>query len=729
MVQSPTALRHELDTSPMIPDFQLSGPTRVALVGAGFIADIHLEALASLDEVKLVAICDSDPEPAERAARKFGGVPTVTRLENLADTGAQVVHLCTPPDTHFDLTRRLLEMGLGVFVEKPLALTKHEASELAELARKLGLPLAVNHNNVFHPAFKRLADKVRAGEIGRLEHVQVTLAVPLRQLDAQDFTHWMFQAPRNIVFEQATHPLSQIHHLLGAAQEVSVSRLGSQELNPGQVFHHRWSVAAKAERGTAELYMSFGGPFTRSTLQVLGTDGSLEADLFHDNLSGEEKTLYLDFWNSFLAGYNRGAQLRLDSRRSLLRWISSTLGLRSRSDYFFLGMRDSIKAFHESLRDGNRFHGSAENAVQVASWCDQVAGDLSAKAPDPVKLPPLALARPGEVVVLGATGFIGRQVIRLLMERGIPATAVVRRLHTLPPEITAPAQDGRLRVVQASLEKPEQLAKACAGASAVIHLATGGGDTWEQVERAMVDGSVQVAKVCADQEIQRFVYVSSIAALYTGADCGTSVIEDSVETDPCPDQRPVYARGKMAAERALLEFQKERDIGLVITRPGVVLGAGTPMQHSGLGLWARDNHCVGWGDGGHPLPVVLVDDVAEALVRAALHNGPELTGKALNLCASVPLSARQIVEELGKSTGRRIVFHPRSLALSQTMEIGKWVVKKAGRRKGVSFPPCRDLKARSLRPGYSCDIAREVLDWQPVEDPEAFLDRAVRIYG
>ncbi|MFH0943637.1 MAG: NAD-dependent epimerase/dehydratase family protein [Planctomycetota bacterium] len=729
MVQSPATLQPDPVALPENPGFQPSGPTRVALVGAGYIADIHLEALAGLDDVRLVAVCDRDPERAERAARKCGGVPAVTRLEQLQGTGAQVVHLCTPPDTHVDLTRRLLEMGLGVFVEKPLALTEREAHELADFAEARRLPLAVNHNNVFHPAFRRLARKVRAGEIGRLEHVQVTLAVPLRQLDAQDFTHWMFQAPRNIVFEQATHPLSQIHHLLGPAHEVSVTYLGSTELNPGQVFHHRWSVAARAERGTAELYMSFGGPFTRSTLQVLGSDGSLEADLFHDNLSGEEKTLYLDFWNSFLAGHNRGGQLRRDARRSLLRWISSTLGMRPRSDTFFLGMRDSIRAFHESLRDGSHFHGCAENAVQVAAWCDQVAGDLKGVGLAPVKLPPLALARKGEVVVLGATGFIGRQVIRILTERGIPATAVVRRLHTLPPEITAPAQDGKLRVVQASLEKPEQLQKACAGAAAVIHLATGGGDTWEQVERAMVGGSVKVAEVCAEQNIKRFVYVSSIAALYTGADCGSSIIEDSLETDPRPDQRPVYARGKMAAERALLEFQESHDIGLVIIRPGVVLGAGTPMQHSGLGLWARDNHCVGWGDGEHPLPVVLVDDVAEALVRAALHRGPELTGKAMNLCASVPLSARKIVEELQQSTGRRIVFHPRPLALSQAMEIGKWLVKKAGRRKGASFPPYRDLKARSLRPGYSCDIAREVLGWQPVEDPEVFLDRAVRIHG
>ncbi len=120
--------------------------------------------------------------------------------------------------------------------------------------------------------------------------------------------------------------------------------------------------------------------------------------------------------------------------------------------------------------------------------------------------------------------------------------------------------------------------------------------------------------------VERFVYVSSIAALYCGPDCGRPLLDDSVETDPRPGGREIYSRGKMEAERALLTLHRERGLPLVIARPGVVLGEGTPLQHSGLGLWVRDNHCVGWGQGDHPLPVVGVDDVADALVRLAVHD-------------------------------------------------------------------------------------------------------------
>jgi nucleoside-diphosphate-sugar epimerase len=184
----------------------------------------------------------------------------------------------------------------------------------------------------------------------------------------------------------------------------------------------------------------------------------------------------------------------------------------------------------------------------------------------------------------------------------------------------------------------------------------------------------------------------------------------------------------MAAEAALLALVRARKLPLVIARPGVVMGAGTLPEHSGLGLWQRDNHCIGWGHGDNPLPIVWVDDVADALAAIVRHKGSDLDGQALNLCAKTPLTARECVAELARVTGRRIAFHPRSLGLSQAMEIGKYVVKKAGRRPGVEFPSWRDLKSRALVTTFACDIARTKLGWKPVEEREALLDRCVRVY-
>lgn len=699
---------------------------RVALVGAGYVAAFHLEAMAGIPGLEIAAVCDPDLERARALAGRWGIPAALASVEELAGLGVHVAHVLTPPDLHVPVTRRLLEAGIGAFVEKPFALSSREARELAALAGERGLPLAVNHNNLHHPAFTRLLDRVRAGRIGRVEHVRICFSAPLAQLDAGDFSHWMFRAPENIVFEQAPHPLSQLHALIGPVREARTTLLGTRELHPGQVFHERWLVVARGEGGTAEIYMAFGRPFRRWTLEVLGTDGAAEADIGHNLFSWEEKTPWLDFWNEFLAGRRRARSLRRDTRANLLGYALHTLGLGRRADSFFVGMRRSVEAFYAGLRAGEGPNVSAE----VLEWCEAVAAEAASGSRPAVE--PLAAPVPpraGEVVVLGGTGFIGRRVIDGLLARGVPVTAVVRRAHGLPPSFVEAARDGRLRLLRGSLEDRRSLAEAFQGARTVLHLATGGGETWEQVERSMVRGSADAAEEALARGVGRFVYVSSIAALYAGPDCGAEVLEDSLDTDPRPEARDVYSRGKAETERALVALHRERGLPLVIVRPGVVLGRGAAFQHPGLGLWVRDNHCVGWGRGEHPLPLVTADDVADGLIRIALHEGDDLHGRALNLCGRPRLSAREMVDQLRLATGRDLHFHPRPLWLSQILEIGKWVVKKAGRRKGVAFPSYRDLKARALVPDFPCRTAREVLGWAPVEDREGLLDRTVRIHS
>lgn len=709
-------------------------PVRVAVVGAGYVAQFHFEILSRLDGVETVAVCDPALDRAEAAARQWNIPHAVSGLADLAELDVHVAHVLVPPDLHVPVTRQLLELGIGALVEKPLALSSGEGRELQRLADERGLPLGVNHNNVYHPAFTHLAEHVRSGRIGRVEHVQVCLSVPLAQLEAGDYSHWMFRSPENIVFEQAPHPFSQLHHLIGAVKEAHTTILSTRELHPGQLFHDRWLVAARGERGTAEIYLAFGQGFNRWTLQVLGSDGSAEADLGHNLFSYEEKTPWLEFWNTFLAGWRRSTSLAAGAVAGAGRYMVSTLGLTHRQDTYFVGMSRSVHAFYEALRTGKPLPVDGTQASEVLAWCEAVSQEAKKKKHGKAAAPRQARhstepARPGEVVVLGGTGFIGRRVVSGLLAKGFPVTTVVRRTHGLPPALLDAVDAGGLRLVKGSLEDRSALAGTLRGASQVIHLATGSGDTWEKVERAMVQGSAAVAEAALEAGVERFAYVSSIAALYAGADCGTDVLEDSLETDPQPDGRDVYSRGKMAAEKVLLDLHRQRGLPLVIVRPGVVLGEGTPMQHPGFGLWVRDNHCVGWGLGDNPLPVVLADDVAEALVLLAGYQGHGLDGRALNLCTRTPVSAQEIVEELRRATGRALHFHPRPLWLSQSMEIGKWLVKVAGRKPGVAFPSYRDLKSRSLAPRFSSRTAREVLGWKPVEDRETLLERAVRIYA
>ena len=696
--------------------------TRVALLGTGYIADTHLEALREVPAVEVVALCDLSLERARAAARRFGVPSAVSSLAELASARPDVVHLCVPPDLHAALARECLERGFSVFVEKPLALSVVEARELGALARARGLALGANHNSVFHPAFARLLARARSGAIGRIEHVDVQLSVPLRQLEARDFSHWMFREPRNIVFEQATHPFAQLSELVGRPVELRAVVLATRELAPGQPFHERWSIAARAERGTAQLHLAFGSTFQHSTLRVLGSDGALEADLGRNLVSEERKTLWLDFFDAYLAGARRGAALRRDARANLRAYMRQTLRLGPRQDAFYASMRASLQAFHAALRAGAPPPAGAEGACTVLEWCEAAVRELPASLPRPALRSEPRPARAGEIVVLGASGFIGRHTLRALLARGLSATAGLRKPENLGAELGDAVRDGRLRLAHVDLSDAAGLAEAVRGARVVIHLATGGASTWEGLERTMVGGTRALAEACLELGTERLVYVSTIAALYLGPDCGTAVLEDGTATDPEPEARALYARGKIAAERELLRLHRERGLPVTIVRPGVVLGADAPLQHSGIGLWVRDNQCVGWGLGDRPLPLVLAQDVAEALALLAVHRGHGLDGRALNLAARVPLTAAELVAELARRTGRDFHFHPRSLVLSQALEIGKWLVKRAGGRSDA-FPSYRDLKSRSLYPALACSSARDELGWRPCEEREEFLRR------
>src|SRR5258706_5419030 len=145
---------------------------RVALVGAGWIAGAHAEVWREMPGIDLVLVCDPDLVRARALSQRFGIPRAIAAIDEIAVGEVDLVHLLVPPPLHEALARRLLERGIGVFVEKPLALSAAGARALAELAARRGIALGVNHNFVFHPAFVRLLEKVRAGEIGRIEHVQ-----------------------------------------------------------------------------------------------------------------------------------------------------------------------------------------------------------------------------------------------------------------------------------------------------------------------------------------------------------------------------------------------------------------------------------------------------------------------------------------------------------------------------------------------------------------------------
>ncbi len=313
--------------------------------------------------------------------------------------------------------------------------------------------------------------------------------------------------------------------------------------------------------------------------------------------------------------------------------------------------------------------------------------------------------------VIGGNGFIGRPLVARLLNDGYRVRVVSR---------SGQSPDPRAQAAIASVADPTALAKAVEGVQVIYSLSTGGGNYWADYERDFVQGARNVAVATQAAGARRLIYVSSIAALYLGA--GRTVL-DGEPADEQAAKRSYYARAKALAESELLHRHRTHQLPVVIFRPGVVLGPGGQLTHSGLGLWVSDLHCIGWGTGRHPLPFVLAEDVAAALHAAAAV--PDIEGLAMNLAGDVSLSAREFLEELRRRSYRLIQFHPRPLAHLWLLDVAKWFVKIAARKAENPFPFYRDFSSRSLRAPIASDLARSHLAWRPNSSRGRFLAQAI----
>jgi nucleoside-diphosphate-sugar epimerase len=186
-----------------------------------------------------------------------------------------------------------------------------------------------------------------------------------------------------------------------------------------------------------------------------------------------------------------------------------------------------------------------------------------------------------------------------------------------------------------------------------------------------------------------------------------------------------YARSKVESERALLAMQREKGLPVVIFRPGVVLGSGGSPYHWGIAAWPYNSVCSLWGDGNHKLPIVLVDDVADAMVRAI--KLPDLEGKSYNLCSAPCITANEYLDEMEKRAGIQLKRVATPSWRNYTSALGKWVIKKIGRDREAAFPSYADFEGRCFAATFDCSKAERELGWTPIKDRQILIREGIYV--
>ncbi|MFE6997830.1 Gfo/Idh/MocA family protein [Microbacterium sp. NPDC057659] len=197
----------------------------IGIIGFGLRSSLRKEVHRPGDGSRISAVCDLS-ERARREAREFAPEAMITdSLDELLASGVDAVMVLTPDDLHASITIRVLEAGIPVFCEKPLAIDLADADAMLETARRTGSRLYIGHNMRHMPVVTLMRQLILDGRIGDVKAIWVRHFVG----NGGDFYFKDWHADRrrttSLLLQKGAHDIDIIHWLAGAYSE-RVSAMG-----------------------------------------------------------------------------------------------------------------------------------------------------------------------------------------------------------------------------------------------------------------------------------------------------------------------------------------------------------------------------------------------------------------------------------------------------------------------------------------------------------------------
>jgi len=693
---------------------------KVGLLGAGYIIQAHARALAALDAVEITAVCDVSKERASQVATAFGIGRVFTSVDELIASDCEVVHVLLPPFLHEAVTRRLLDAGKSVFVEKPMGLSAGECKALAELATSRGLRLGVNHNFLFMPGYEAMRRDAASGALGTLDHLSVNWLYALGLIQFGPFNNWILGSEGNLLYELGSHLAAFATDLLGPLDEVTAVASQPIELPGSQRVYRHWNAIGRSGSTSVSLNLSVAPGQPDRSVHLRGSAAVARLDFERDLYWRERANSNSAMFDPLHTARSMARTVAGQGWRNVGRQLASTFAKTPYNGAFQASISNSVAAYYRTFADGLDPRLQGNFGAEVIRLCERIvtaAGAEPASPPKPIRVREVAPLAPPRALVIGGTGFIGKRLVEALGKRGVGVRVMSRSLVA-----ARIALDGLpVEIVQGSHDDREVLDTALRGIDVVYHLAKATGQRWDEYLRDDVEPTRVLAEAVLAHGVKRFIYTGTIDS-YDSADAG-AVIDARTPVDARIASRNLYARSKAACEALLQRMQAERGLPLVILRPGVVIGAGSPPAHWGVGMFHSDTRAQLWGEGTTKLPLVLVDDVAEGLALAL--DAPGIEGKTLLLTDEPLLSARDYVGEVAAASATHIDAKPTPIWRFFLLDVAKEAVKHLVRHPNRRMPSYRDWDCRAHRARYDSSETRAVLGWKPASSREAMVREGI----
>src|ERR1700687_5230725 len=665
---------------------------RVGLVGAGYISEFHAHAVQRVPNARLVGVTDFVTSRAAGLAARFDIPSVFPSMEVMIDKGVDVIHILTPPETHAQLAIAALKSGCHVLVEKPLAINAEEVDCISAAAAAAQKSVCVNHSLLYDRFVSKALGLVRSGAVGvppSFDSFRSSEYPPYRGGTLP--IHY-----RNGGYpflDQGVHALYLAESFLGAIEDAKTF-YGTYGGDPNLLFDE-WRVAAQCQRGTANIQISWNVRPLQSWFVVQGTEGVLRANLFAMWVTHSSRLPLPKAPARALQAIGEGLSISAQVPANIARFACKKI-------VQYDGLHSLVAAFYRALQTGAAMPVLPAQARSTVYWTNHVSQEAdAAKTKFQAQFVNVGRAK---VLVTGATGLIGRNLVRRLMAKGERVRIFVRRQP--PAEFM---NDGNIEVFLGDLGDPAAVDRAVAGTEIVYHVgATMKGGAFDH-ERGTVCGTKNVVESVLRHGVDRLVYVSSLSCLHAAASGRGDIVTEDWPVEPSPAKRGAYTQAKTEAEKIVCDAVRDRGLRAVLLRPGRVFGPGmtllTPEVARRMG-----NFFIILGDGTHELPLVYVDDVVNAIVLAAENS--KFDGSVFHIVDETHITQNQLVHDyiLKNARNAKVIHLP--LTFLYILAAGLEVLSKVLKRS--SPLSIYRVKSAMARLQFDCSRAEKEIRWQPL---------------
>jgi predicted dehydrogenase len=192
----------------------------MGIIGYGYWGPNVVRNFSMLEGAQVVSISDGDQQAMNRARKSYPNSNVTQDCDDILNSSEiDAVAIITPVSTHFELTKKALENGKHVFVEKPFTATTAQAEELIDLAEKKKLTIMVDHTFLFTGAVNKIKQHIEMKTLGELyyyDSVRVNLG--------------LFQHDVNVIWDLAPHDFSIMDYLV-EERPMAVSACGKAHVS------------------------------------------------------------------------------------------------------------------------------------------------------------------------------------------------------------------------------------------------------------------------------------------------------------------------------------------------------------------------------------------------------------------------------------------------------------------------------------------------------------------